>query len=282
MLSHGNLASNALALNELWGITSTDILLHALPVFHIHGLFVGLHTTMLSACEILFLPKFDVAEVRRQLPKATMMMGVPTFYTRLLGEQDFDKSECAHMRLFICGSAPLTVETFNAFETRTGCTILERYGMSEAGMIASNPLDGDRIAGSVGFPLPGVSLRVTDGNGAAAPVGVPGNVEINGPNLFKGYWRKAEKTKDAFREDGFFMTGDVGSLDDAGRLTLAGRSKDLIIAGGYNIYQKRSNRRSTLCRELPKAPLSAHHTPIWAKAWSLFLSATTAQFPIVR
>lgn len=238
MLSHGNLASNALALNEIWGVTPADILLHALPVFHIHGLFVALHTAMLSACEILFLPKFDVAEIRRQLPNATMMMGVPTFYTRLLAEKDFDKSECKHMRLFICGSAPLTVEAFNAFNTRTDCTILERYGMSEAGMIASNPLEGDRLAGTVGFALPGVSLRIVDDNGATAPVGVPGNVEINGPNLFKGYWRNPEKTKEAFREDGFFITGDVGSVDDEGRLTLAGRSKDLIIAGGYNIYPK--------------------------------------------
>ncbi len=238
MLSHGNLASNALVLNELWGFTPSDVLLHALPVFHIHGLFVALHTAMLSACEILFLPKFDVAEIRRQLPKATLMMGVPTFYTRLLRENDFGRTECAHMRLFICGSAPLTVETFDAFKTRTGFTILERYGMSEAGMIASNPLNGDRIAGSVGFALPGVSLRIAEDSGVSAPAGVPGNVEISGPNLFKGYWRNPEKTKEAFRRDGFFITGDVGSLDEEGRLTLAGRSKDLIIAGGYNIYPK--------------------------------------------
>ena len=238
MLSHGNLASNALVLNEIWGFTPEDVLLHALPVFHIHGLFVALHTAILSACEILFLEKFDIAEIRRQLPRATIMMGVPTFYSRLLGESAFGKSECAHMRLFISGSAPLTVETFDAFETRTGSTILERYGMSEAGMIASNPLKGDRIAGTVGFALPGVSIRITDDSGANAPAGAPGNVEISGPNLFKGYWRNPEKTKEAFRIDGFFITGDVGSLDDDGRLTLAGRSKDLIIAGGYNIYPK--------------------------------------------
>ncbi len=238
MLSHGNLSSNALALNKIWGVTPDDILLHALPVFHIHGLFVALHTAMLSACEILFLPKFDIAEVMRQLPRATIMMGVPTFYTRLLAEPGFGKDHCANMRLFISGSAPLTVEAFNAFEARTSHKILERYGMSEAGMIASNPLTGDRIAGTVGFALPGVSLCVTDEHGAPIITNAPGNVEVKGPNLFKGYWRNPEKTAAEFRDDGYFMTGDVGSIDKDGRLTLAGRSKDLIIAGGYNIYPK--------------------------------------------
>ncbi len=238
MLSHGNLSSNATALNDIWGFTQQDVLLHALPVFHIHGLFVALHTAMLSACEILFLPGFDVSEIRRQLPRGTVMMGVPTFYTRLLNGNDFGAKECAHMRLFISGSAPLTVEAFDGFKTCTTHKILERYGMSEAGMIASNPLDGSRIAGTVGFALPDVTIRITDENGAMAPDGTPGNVEISGPNLFKGYWRNPEKTKEAFRDDGFFITGDVGSLDEEGRLTLAGRSKDLIIAGGYNIYPK--------------------------------------------
>ena len=238
MLSHGNLASNAIALNALWGFTPEDVLIHALPIFHIHGLFVALHTAMLSACEILFLPKFDIAEVCKNLPRASVMMGVPTFYTRLLGEADFGPAESTHMRLFISGSAPLTQETFNAFEARTGQRILERYGMSEAGMIASNPLDGERIAGTVGFPLPDISVRVTDDDGAPVPQGIPGNVGVKGPNVFKGYWRNLEKTAKEFTEDGYFKTGDLGSLDKQGRLTLIGRSKDLIIAGGYNIYPK--------------------------------------------
>ena len=238
MLTHGNLASNALTLNEIWGFSSEDVLLHALPIFHIHGLFVALHTAMLSAAEILFLPKFDVAAIRRALPRASVMMGVPTFYTRLLAEADFGRAEAGRMRLFVSGSAPLTTETFNAFEARTGHKILERYGMSEAGMIASNPLDGARVAGTVGFPLPGVSLRIAGEDGAPLPAGEPGKVEIKGPNLFKGYWKKPEKTKEEFREDGYFITGDIGGLDEEGRLSLMGRSKDLIIAGGFNIYPK--------------------------------------------
>ncbi len=238
MLTHENLRSNALALNELWRFTSEDVLLHALPVFHIHGLFVALHTAMLSACEILFLPKFDIAKIRTSLPRASVMMGVPTFYTRLLAEPDFDRGAAAHMRLFISGSAPLTSETFNAFEERTGCKILERYGMSEAGMIASNPLEGERIAGTVGYPLPGVSVRITGEDGALLPADTPGNVEVKGPNIFKGYWMKPQKTKEDFREGGWFVTGDIGALSADGRLTLMGRSKDLIIAGGFNIYPK--------------------------------------------
>ena len=238
MLSHENLSSNAITLNSLWGFTSKDILLHALPIFHIHGLFVALHVAMLSTCEVLFLPKFDVAEVRRCLRDATVMMGVPTFYTRLLTEKDFGHNDTKHMRLFISGSAPLTEETFNAFEVRSGHKILERYGMSEAGMIASNPLGGDRVAGTVGYALDGVSIRVTSDNGSPSPLNQPGNVEVKGPNIFKGYWRNPDKTKEEFTSDGYFKTGDIGMLDEAGRLTLSGRSKDLIIAGGYNIYPK--------------------------------------------
>ncbi len=237
MLSHWALQTNALALNELWRFTQEDVLLHALPVFHIHGLFVALHTAMLSACEILFLPKFDVGEIRNGLRRASVMMGVPTFYTRLLAEPDFGDHETAHMRLFISGSAPLTTETFNEFYERTGSKILERYGMSEAGMIASNPYDGERIAGTVGFPLPGVDIRITDDDGAILEDGAPGNVEVKGDNLFSGYWRMPEKTKAEFRGD-WFVTGDIGALDAQGRLTLSGRAKDLIIAGGYNIYPK--------------------------------------------
>ncbi len=237
MLSHGALQANAVALNALWEFRQTDVLLHALPVFHIHGLFVALHTAMLSACEILFLPKFDVADTRRALTRASVMMGVPTFYTRLLADADFHKDDAAHMRLFISGSAPLTEETFNAFHERTGHRILERYGMSEAGMISSNPLHGERIAGSVGFALPGVDIRVTDNDGGVLPADTPGNVEIRGDSLFSGYWRMPEKTKAEFR-NGWFITGDIGAIDGAGRLTLSGRAKDLIIAGGYNIYPK--------------------------------------------
>ena len=234
MLTHGNLASNALALNTLWGFTGKDVLLHALPVFHIHGLFVALHTAMLSGCEILFQKAFNAEEVRRTLPKASVMMGVPTFYTRLLAAEGFNAEECAHMRLFISGSAPLTEETFKAFEARAGHRILERYGMSEAGMIASNPLEGERLAGTVGFALPDVAIRIAGGDEPHAP----GEVEIKGPNIFKGYWRNSEKTAEAFTPDGYFRTGDIGALDEEGRLTLMGRSKDLIIAGGYNIYPK--------------------------------------------
>lgn len=234
MLTHDNLASNARALHEIWGFRPGDVLLHALPIFHIHGLFVALHTALLNGSEILFLPTFDVSAVRAALRRATIMMGVPTFYTRLLADPDFGKADCAAMRLFISGSAPLSAETFNAFKARTGHKILERYGMSEAGMIASNPLEGARIAGTVGFPLPGVEIRVVDGAGPL-PAGTPGNVEVKGPNVFAGYWLMPEKTKAEFR-GGWFVTGDIGVLDDEGRLSLVGRAKDLIIAGGYNIY----------------------------------------------
>ncbi|WP_395075994.1 AMP-binding protein, partial [Hyphococcus sp.] len=228
MLTHENLSSNAKTLNALWRFSGDDVLLHALPIFHIHGLFVALHTAMLSACEIIFLPKFDAALVRATMSRATVIMGVPTFYTRLLSEPEFGPDDCTQMRLFISGSAPLTIETFQAFKARTGHTILERYGMSEAGMIASNPLDGDRIAGTVGFALPGVCIRIAGD--------APGEVEVKGPNICAGYWNKPDKTAEAFTTDGWFKTGDVGVIDDDGRLSLVGRDKDLIIAGGFNIY----------------------------------------------
>lgn len=237
MLTHRNLSSNALTLCELWGFREGDILLHALPIFHIHGLFVALNTALLNASEVIFLPKFDVAEIRRQLARATMMMGVPTFYARLLAEPGFGGAECVNVRLFISGSAPLTSETFKAFEDRTGMKILERYGMSEAGMIASNPLHGERVAGTVGYPLPGVEIRVT-ADGRVLPPNEAGAVEVRGPNVFKGYWRMPEKTEEEFRDGGWFSTGDVGFLSVDGRLTLSGRTKDLIIVGGYNVYPK--------------------------------------------
>lgn len=237
MLTHNNLSSNALTLCDIWGFREGDVLLHVLPIFHIHGLFVALNTALLNASEVILLPKFDVAEIRRQLAHATMMMGVPTFYTRLLVEPGFGAVECANVRLFISGSAPLTSETFKAFEERTGKQILERYGMSEAGMIASNPLHGERIAGTVGYPLPGVDIRVT-ADGRTLPPNEAGVVEVKGPNVFKGYWRMPEKTAEEFRGGGWFSTGDVGFLSVDGRLTLSGRAKDLIIVGGFNVYPK--------------------------------------------
>lgn len=238
MLSHGNLASNALALNALWAFAPEDTLLHALPIFHIHGLFVALHTAMLSASTIIFHRKFDTGEIIRSMDAATVMMGVPTFYTRLLADPDFTRQSAKSMRLFISGSAPLSTETFLAFETRTGHQILERYGMSETGMIASNPLQGERVAGTVGFALPGVDLRIRDETGAGAAPDAPGGVEVRGPNVFQGYWNLPGKTAEEFTADGYFKTGDIGVLDRQGRLSLIGRSKDMIIAGGYNIYPK--------------------------------------------
>ena len=227
MLSHGNLASNALALHDIWGFSGDDVLLHALPVFHVHGLFVAIHCALLSGGRMIWLPRFDADQVVALLPRSTVMMGVPTFYTRLLTHPGFGPACAGHMRLFISGSAPLLPSTFEAFEARTGHRILERYGMSEAGMITSNPLAGDRIPGSVGFPLPGVELRLSQS----------AIIEIRGPNLFHGYWRMPEKTAEAF-SDGWFVTGDVGRVDPDGRVWITGRATDLIISGGYNIYPR--------------------------------------------
>jgi malonyl-CoA/methylmalonyl-CoA synthetase len=229
MVTHGNLVSNALALHEIWRFRPGDVLLHALPVFHVHGLFVALHTALANASPILFLEKFDAAQVMRMLPRATVFMGVPTYYVRLLAESGFDRALCAGMRLFISGSAPLLEDTFNEFRRRTGHTILERYGMSEAGMITSNPYDGERRAGTVGKPLPEVQVRV-DGD--------PGEIHIRGPNVFAGYWRQPEKTREEFTADGWFKTGDVGRFSSDGYLSIVGRAKDLVISGGYNVYPK--------------------------------------------
>ncbi len=231
MLSHGNLAANALALHAAWGFQGGDVLLHALPIFHVHGLFIALHCTLLNASPIIWLEKFDDTQVLGLLSKATVLMGVPTFYTRLLANPDFTRQAAAHMRLFVCGSAPLLESTFAEFEARIGVRILERYGMSEAAVITSNPLHGDRVAGSVGYPLPGVELRI----GGAEDTGV---IEIKGPSVFAGYWRMPEKTAEDFTADGFFITGDVGHRDPDGRVWISGRAKDLIISGGYNVYPK--------------------------------------------
>ena len=238
MLSHGNLSSNALTLLDYWRFEDGDVLLHALPVFHVHGLFVALNTAFLNASKVIFLEKYDVALIRKYLPESTILMGVPTFYTRLLAEEDFGKADCATMRLFISGSAPMTAQVHREFEARTGHRILERYGMTEAGMITSNPYDGERLAGTVGFALPGVEVRVTDEEGNVLPAGKTGVVEARGPNIFEGYWQMPDKTAEEFRDDGFFITGDVGRVDEEGRLTLEGRAKDLIISGGLNIYPK--------------------------------------------
>ena len=231
MLSHGALAANALALHEIWGFTPNDVLLHALPIFHVHGLFVAMHCAFLSGAPMVWLPKFDDAAVLAGLAVSTVMMGVPTFYTRLLANPGFTRERAAGMRLFISGSAPLLESTFGEFEQRTGLRILERYGMSEAVIITSNPLDGERIPGSVGYPLPGVELRI----GGGQETGV---LEIRGPSVFSGYWRMPQKTAEEFTADGFFTTGDVGRRDPDGRVWISGRAKDLIISGGYNVYPK--------------------------------------------
>jgi malonyl-CoA/methylmalonyl-CoA synthetase len=238
MLSHGNLLSNAETLLRIWDYQPNDVLIHALPIFHVHGLFVALHTMFLNASKTIFLPKFDSAQVIDLLPQATILMGVPTFYTRILAEPALDRNAVASMRLFISGSAPLLAETHKAFEARTDMRILERYGMTEAGMITSNPLDGERVAGTVGMPLPGVDVRICKADGQNVSQGEPGIVEIRGPNVFRGYWRNPEKTAEDIRPDGWFITGDIATEDAEGRITIVGRAKDLIISGGYNIYPK--------------------------------------------
>jgi malonyl-CoA/methylmalonyl-CoA synthetase len=238
MLTHHNLAANAQVLHDYWHWQRDDVLLHALPIFHVHGLFVALHCALLGGSRVIFLPRFDADAMIRRLPESTVMMGVPTFYTRLLERPEFTRETCAKMRLFISGSAPLLPETHRAFEARTGHRILERYGMTEAGMITSNPYDGERIAGTVGFPLPGVRARVSDDQGRELPRGQAGVLEIEGPNVFRGYWQMPEKTAEEFRADGWFITGDIAKMDEAGRVTIVGRAKDLIISGGFNVYPK--------------------------------------------
>lgn len=239
MLTHDNLLSNARSLVEAWRFTADDVLLHALPIFHTHGLFVACNVILLAGGSMIFLPSFKTDEAIGLLPKATSMMGVPTFYTRLLDDPRFTKDLVSHMRLFTSGSAPLLAETHNAFEARTGHRILERYGMTETNMTTSNPYDGERRAGTVGFPLPNVEIRVVDPETKAVlPQGETGVLEVRGPNVFKGYWRMPEKTKEEFREDGFFITGDVVTVDSDGYVQIVGRAKDLIISGGFNIYPK--------------------------------------------
>ena len=243
MLSHRNLGSNALALVDAWGFTRGDVLLHALPIYHVHGLFVAIHCALLSGARVLWLAKFDPTPVRTLLPRATVMMGVPTFYTRLLADPGFGADDCRSMRLFVSGSAPLLPDTFDEFRRRTGHTILERYGMSETGMNTSNPLGGERIAGTVGPPLPGVSVRIVGDDDAPAAQHVVGGIQVKGPNVFAGYWRMPEKTREEFTADGWFRTGDMGEILENGYVRIVGRAKDLIITGGLNVYPKEVEER---------------------------------------
>jgi malonyl-CoA/methylmalonyl-CoA synthetase len=238
MLSHGNLESNARTLHKLWSFVPGDVLLHALPIFHVHGPFIALHCALLNGSKVIFLPRFDAEEMVRQMPNATVMMGVPTFYVRLLAHPGFTREVCAKMRLFIAGSAPLLAETFAEFETRTGHRVLERYGMTEAGMVTSNPYEGERRPGAVGPALPDVELRVADEDGRILPPGEVGVLEYKGPNVFKGYWRMPDKTTEEFRADGYFISGDLATLGEDGYVTIVGRAKDLIISGGFNVYPK--------------------------------------------
>lgn len=238
-LTHHNLASNALTLHKLWGWEPGDVLVHALPIFHVHGLFVACHCALLNASKMLWMGKFKPQQMLAWLPQATVFMGVPTLYVRLLQEAGLTPESCAHMRLFISGSAPLLTETFKEWQERTGHTILERYGMSETTMLTSNPYraeDGPRVGGTVGRPLPGVELRCMGEDGRACPTGEIGGIEVRGPNVFPGYWRMPEANAKEFTADGWFKTGDVGRIDAKGYVTIVGRSKDLIITGGYNVY----------------------------------------------
>jgi malonyl-CoA/methylmalonyl-CoA synthetase len=239
MLTHKNLASNALTLKDAWRFSADDVLIHALPIYHTHGLFVASNVTLLSNASMFFLPKFDADEILRLMSRATVMMGVPTFYVRLLQHPGLTREGTKHMRLFVSGSAPLLAETHREWQARTGHAILERYGMTETNMNVSNPYDGERIAGTVGFPLPGVEIRIADpDSGRELPQGEIGMIEVKGPNVFKGYWRMPEKTKSEFRDDGFFITGDLGKIDERGYVHIVGRGKDLIITGGFNVYPK--------------------------------------------
>ena len=228
MLSHGAIFANTAALHEVWGFTEGDVLLHTLPIFHVHGLFVALNTALLNGSEIIFCSRFDPDLIIDELANATVLMGVPTHYVRLLSHDGFDRQACAHMRLFTSGSAPMTEQTFHEFSERTGREIVERYGMSETLILSSNRLDGERVAGTVGFALPGVELRIGDDGGVEARLDAP----------FLGYWQLPDKTAESYTDDGWFRTGDVGTMDDEGRVTLAGRASDMIISGGYNVYPK--------------------------------------------
>ena len=237
MMSHKNLLSNARSLTDLWQITAQDRLIHALPIFHTHGLFVALNTALLAGAQVRFMATFDVDTLITEIPASTLLMGVPTFYTRLLDDQRLTKELAQNMRLFISGSAPLLAETHTAFDTRTGHRILERYGMTETNMITSNPYVGDRLAGTVGYPIPGTEVQITQ-DGTPVAMGKVGMIEVRGDNVFQGYWNMPDKTAEDLRDSGFFITGDLGVQTADGRISIVGRQKDLIISGGYNIYPK--------------------------------------------
>lgn len=239
MLSHDNLASNSLSLVDYWRFTEKDVLIHALPVYHTHGLFVATNVTLFARASMIFLPKLDPDLIIKLMARATVLMGVPTFYTRLLQNPALSRETTKHMRLFISGSAPLLAETHREWSARTGHAVIERYGMTETNMNTSNPYDGERVPGAVGFPLPGIAVRVTEPEtGKELPREEIGMIEVKGPNVFKGYWRMPEKTKSEFRPDGFFITGDLGKIDDKGYVHILGRGKDLVISGGFNVYPK--------------------------------------------
>ena len=267
MLTHDNLRTNAVSLREAWGWQDRDVLLHALPIFHVHGLFIALHCALLGGTTSIFMPKFDMEEMMMWLPRSTVLMGVPTFYTRLLANDAFNAETAKGIRVFISGSAPLTEQTFAEFESRTGQKILERYGMSETIINTTNPLNGARVAGTVGYALPGVEVRVTadesgrtgdsagdDAGQREVASGEVGMIEVRGPNVFSGYWQMPEKTKEEMRAGGWFVTGDLGVQDEDGRLSIVGRSKDLIISGGYNVYPKEVEQ---LIDEMPQVEESA-------------------------
>ena len=238
MITHRNLSSNALTLHTYWGFKPSDVLLHTLPIFHVHGLFVACHTALLNGSKMLFHSKFDAGATIAALPRASVFMGVPTMYVRLLAEPTFSKDCCVRIRLFVSGSAPLLAETFHAFRERTEHTILERYGMTETGMITSNPLIGERRGGTVGLPLPGIAVRVVDDEGRACVCGDIGGLQVKGDNVLAGYWQMPDKNKEEFTADGYFKTGDVGKIEADGYVTIVGRSRDLVITGGYNVYPK--------------------------------------------
>ena len=278
MITHGNLAANGEALVDAWGFNGTDVLLHALPMFHIHGLFVATHCVLLSGARMLFHARFDAREVLRDLPRATVLMGVPTFYTRLLAQQDLSPETAANVRLFVSGSAPLQLETFTSFEERTAKRILERYGMSEAGIITSNPLDGERRGGTVGRPLRDVEVRVADADDRPLAHGAVGDVQIRGPSVFKGYWNMPEKTRDEFTTDGWFRTGDVGCFDADGYLSIVGRAKDLIITGGYNVYPKEIERElDALPGVIESAVIGVPHPDFGEAVTAIVVASPTAR-----
>jgi len=239
MLTHDNLLSNAVTLGKEWRFTSNDVLIHALPIYHTHGLFVASNVTFIADGTLLLLPKFDADQIVSLMPRATVLMGVPTFYVRMLQQPQLDHEVVRNIRLFVSGSAPLLAETHREWKARTGHAILERYGMTETNMITSNPYQGARVPGAVGLPLPAISVRITDPDtGSELPAGEIGMIEVRGPNVFKGYWRLPEKTAAEFRGDGFFVTGDLGKFDAQGNLHIVGRGKDLVISGGFNVYPK--------------------------------------------